>query len=353
VQFKNYTAGGFEFPERVTCVTGANGTGKTNLLDAVYYLCYTKSYFSAYQQSCMQHGSDGFRVSGVFEVVNGAERVVCKWRGGKKELLSNDVPIEKITDHIGKFSAVMIAPDDTELISGGSENRRRWVDSILCQVDANYLEQLLVYQRVLLQRNAWLKAEASKSSGNYSEIAYYDTVLGTCGAYIYEQRRIFFDRFLPLFVQLYRLISKGRELPDLRYIAHQATSSMEQCLRESLQQDLKLQRTTRGIHKDDIELIVDGMLAKQFASQGQKKSVLFSMKLAQHQYLTACLKSQPVLLLDDVFEKLDQGRMEALLSVINQDSFGQVLLTDTHTERVVSAFGVAANLGFIHLTASH
>ena len=349
IQFRNCSSSVFEFTAPVTCITGANGTGKTNLLDAVYYLCYTKSYFSAYQQNSVQTGKDGFRVTGIFDHNEQQETISCKWKAAKKEVFRNEALYEKFTDHIGRYSAVMIAPDDTELINGGSEQRRRWVDSIPGQVDRVYLEKLMHYQRVLLQRNAWLKLQANKVATDLTELDYYNGQLADAGTYIYEQRKQFLSDFLPLLNDFYHQLSGGREEIQVSYTTDLDQKPLQEWLAHGLEHDLRLQRTLRGIHKDDWEFSLNGMVLKQFGSQGQKKSFLFALKLGQYAYLSKALGHLPILLLDDIFEKLDQSRMEALLRIIRGSDFGQVILTDTHPERIRAAFGVDADLSFISL----
>lgn len=315
------------------------------MLDAVYYLCYTKSYFTGVQQSSVQQGTDGFRVHGAFE----NEEIVCKWKDGKKELTANDVPYDKVTDHIGKYAAVMIAPDDLELINGGSEQRRKWVDSILCQTDREYLEKLLQYQRVLQQRNAWLKKEAQKPTNDFTELEFYNGKLVQNGTYIFQQRELFLTRLMPLLEQYYSTLSQGKEQPVVTYNSHLQQSEMKQLLDKNLSNDLQMQRTLKGIHKDDWDFGLNDMPLKQFASQGQKKSFLFALKLAQYSYLEKEQGSLPMLLLDDIFEKLDDNRIKALMNIIRSADFGQVFLTDTDKERVSQAFGDAADIGFIEL----
>lgn len=349
VQYRNYTAAGFDFPFPVTCITGANGSGKTNLLDAVYYLCYTKSYFHASQQHSVQTGLDGFRISGVFHRLGQDETISCKWKAGKKEVTRNQVEYEKVTDHIGLYAAVMIAPDDTELINGGGELRRKWIDSILGQVDRAYLEQVMRYQRLLQQRNAWLKLNATVPAPDYAGLGYYDQQMAADGTYIYGRRQQFLQQFLPLLHGFYHRLSGGAEPLLVHYTSDLDQKPMAQWLAHNMQHDLRYQRTLRGIHKDDWEFGLNGLSLKQFGSQGQKKSFLFALKLAQYSYLATTLGHLPILLLDDIFEKLDQTRMEALLKIIRGDGFGQVILTDTHPERIRNAFGAVQEIGFIHL----
>ena len=333
----------------MTCITGPNGSGKTNLLDAVYYLCYTKSYFTAYQQNSVQNGLEGFRVTGQFQKNGKEETISCKWKAGKKEIYNNDVEYEKITDHIGTYSAVMIAPDDTELINDHSELRRKWVDGILGQVDKIYLEKLMRYQRILQQRNAWLKIQAYNPAANNTELEYYNAELAADGTYIHEQRTAFLKEFLPLLNDFYHRLSNGKEVIVVTYNSDLFQRPLSAWMEQNLQYDLRYQRTLRGIHKDDWDFSLAGMQLKQFGSQGQKKSFLFSLKLAQYAYLSKALGHLPILLLDDIFEKLDQDRMEALLSIIRGEGFGQVILTDTHPERIREAFGKTEEIGFIHL----
>lgn len=348
-QFRNYSAASFQFSERITCITGPNGSGKTNLLDAIYYLCYTKSYFSAYQQNTAMSGTDGFRVAGEFEQDKGEELVSCKWQQGKKEVAANGVEYEKVTDHIGKYAAVMIAPDDLELLNGSSEQRRKWVDSILCQTDTAYMECLMQYQRVLQQRNAWLKQEAAKPKNDYTTLDFYNEKLAADGTYIYQCRQQLLKELLPLLNEYYHRLSQGREELGVQYNSHLHTAPMDKLLKESLPHDLQLQRTLKGIHRDDWDFTLDGLALKQYASQGQKKSFLFALKLAQYTYLEQQQGSRPMLLLDDIFEKLDNGRIRALLAIISSPTgAGQVFLTDTDKARVAEAFG-GVEVGYIEV----
>lgn len=347
--FRNYSFSEFLFNAHITCITGANGSGKTNLLDAVYYLCYTKSYFTASQQNIAQHGIDGFRIEGQFVADEQDEKIACKWLQGKKEIKANGVDYEKVTDHIGKYAAVMIAPDDLELINAGSELRRRWMDGILSQTDRDYLEQLMEYQRVLQQRNAWLKQQATNPSTDSIALDFYNERLAQNGTYIHQQRKAFLQVFKPLLQQYYEELSGGIEVVSVEHKTHMDTKPLLDLLKASLQNDMYLQRTTKGTHKDDLVFMIGETPLKQFASQGQKKSFLFAMKLAQYAYLSNTTGQTPVLLLDDVFEKLDEHRMRALLRIIRGKDFGQVLITDTHADRVKEAFGEGAEVDIIGL----
>lgn len=336
-----------EFP--VTCITGKNGSGKTNLLDAVYTLCYTKSYFSATVQPTIMQGTEGYRIEGNFDQNEKNENVVCKYKNGKKEISCGGVLYERQSEHIGKYAAVMVAPDDIEMINEGSELRRKFIDSILSQCDKNYLESLLQYQKVLIQRNAWLKMYAANPAVDGALLAYYDSLLVQTGTYIFDARKKFLLEFLPLLQQYYFQLSDGKEQIGIQYQSDLNSNSLNLWLQEHLQHDIRYQRTLRGIHKDDLLFLLNENPIKGYGSQGQKKSFLFSLKLAQFEYLKLKMGNSPILLLDDVFEKLDQQRMESLLRIIRSPVFGQVILTDTHESRVSKAFGSEQEIGFIRL----
>ena len=292
---------------------------------------------------------DGFRVEGSFEKSEKHEIISCKWKQGKKEITADGILYEKVIEHIGKYAAVMIAPDDMELVNDGSELRRKWIDSILSQVDKEYLEKLMQYQRVLAQRNAWLKMQALGSTTDRHSLDYYNAQLTENGTYIHQQRATFIIEFIPMLVQFYADLSGGKETLSMNYESDLLQKPLNEWLANSLQIDLRFQRTSRGIHKDDWGFLINELSLKQFGSQGQKKSFLFALKLAQYAYLSKQQNAYPILLLDDIFEKLDQSRMEALLRIIRSTHFGQVILTDTHPERVKAAFGEDVELGFINL----
>ncbi len=350
LQFRNYASATFHFNAKVTCITGPNGSGKTNLLDAIYYLCYTKSYFSAYQQNTVQTGLDGFRVTGIFEYQNKQESISCKWKQGKKEIFLNDKEYEKINDHIGKYSSVMIAPDDISLINEGSELRRKWIDSILSQTDTTYLEKLIRYQKVIIQRNAWLKMQSFNPAANNIELEYYNNQLEIDGSYLFKERTTFLNSFIPLLNEYYKKLTFGKEVAELNYNSELQENSLISLLNKYHNQDLKFQRTMHGIHKDELEFKLNSLSLKLYGSQGQKKSFLFALKLAQYAYLRQKQGKMPLLLLDDIFEKLDQNRMIALLGIIqDNENFGQVIITDTHPERIKQVFGANAEVDFIYL----
>lgn len=348
-QFRNYSHATFHLDARVVCITGQNGVGKTNLLDAVYFLCYTKSYFTGYQQQLVQFGTEGFRVEGVFENDGMDEKVNCKWKNGKKEIHQNDILCEQLRDYIGKHTAVMIAPDDIELINEGSEVRRKWVDGILAQSDKSYFDSLMKYQQALLQRNAWLKANAVKAFQSFAQLEFYDKILIAAGDYIFRARVAFLNTFLPLFETYYATLSDHAESIAIDYQSQLQQSSMEILLRDSLANDLLLQRTLKGVHKDDFIFNINQNQLKQFGSQGQKKSYLFALKLAQYQYLKKKTGNTPIILLDDVFEKLDSKRLNALWQIVLSNDFGQVLITDTEVNRLKQVAMLDASIKYVSI----
>ncbi len=337
-QFKNYDLASFDIHERIVGICGLNGRGKTNLLDAVYYSCFTKSYFSKTDGLNTQFNKDGFRLEAFFEQEGETQKVICIHRSaGKKELLLNDVPYEKFSKHIGRFPVVMIAPDDIELITGGSEERRRFIDTVLSQMGSEYLQQLIQYNKILLQRNSLLKRFAEQGKTDWPLLEVIDEQLVQPGNFIYRQRKIFTGQLIPLVQKFYTQIANNDESISLQYDSLLNEHSFESLLNQFREKDFLLQRSNAGIHKDDIALQLDGQPFKTTASQGQRKSLLFALKLAEFELLKQNKSFAPLLLLDDVFEKLDDNRMRQLLHWVCNENDGQVFITDTHRERLEDA----------------
>jgi DNA replication and repair protein RecF len=338
-QFKNYDFNSFDFKERIVGICGLNGKGKTNLLDAIYYCCFTKSYFSKTDALSVQFNKDGFRLQANFEKQGEAQKLVCIHRGaGKKELLLNDAPYEKMSQHIGRFPAVMVAPDDIELITGGSEERRRFIDTVISQMDGEYLLQLIQYNKVLQQRNSLLKRFADEGKTDWPLLEVLDEQLIKPGNFIYNKRKQFTAALIPLVQQFYNQIADNNEVVSLQYESQLNAGNFESVLNNCRQKDFILQRTNGGVHKDDISLLLNGQSFKNTASQGQRKSLLFALKLAEFELLKANKGFAPLLFLDDVFEKLDDNRMQQLLHWVCNQNEGQVFITDTHKDRLEDAF---------------
>ena len=336
-QFKNYSFATFPFTERVVGICGLNGNGKTNLLDAIYYLCFTKSYFAKTDTLNTQFEKDGFRLEG--SIANKPDQIVCVFRGaGKKEFALNGVPYVKYSEHIGKYPCVMIAPDDVELITGGSEDRRRFIDTLLSQLDAAYLQQLIIYTKVLQQRNSLLKRFAESGKTDWALLEVLDDQLVQPGKYIHNVRKSVTAQLIPLVQQYYKQIANNDELVTLQYESQLNQNEFESMLNQFREKDFILQRTNGGTHKDDIGIQLNGQVFKNIASQGQRKSLLFALKLAEFELLKNNKGFAPLLLLDDIFDKLDEQRVKNLLQLILNQSFGQVFITDTHKDRLEAAF---------------
>lgn len=347
VQFKNYPKASFAFHERIVGICGKNGIGKTNLLDALYYLCFTKSYFSRSDQQAVFKGATeptgrpmpgapaGFRLEGHVRRDGVSTEVVCILREtGKKEFMVNGEAYEKFSRHIGRLPCVIIAPDDIQIITGASEERRRFLDALLSQLDPVYLQKLIDYNKILQQRNGFLKSLDDRRRPDKGLLEVYDEQMVIAGNYIYSKRRQFLADFLPLAGRYYTLIAGDDEPIALEYESQLLSGSFAELLRQSIDRDLSLQRTNMGIHRDDIELAYADLPFKTMASQGQRKSMLFALKLAEYETLKREKGFAPLLLLDDVFEKLDEFRMRNLLDRVCVQDDGQIFITDTHEERI-------------------
>ena len=338
-QFRNYSQRIFVFNQALTGVCGPNGTGKTNLLDAVYYGCFTKSYFSHQDQHVVQFGTDGFRIDLDFMLHREPTNVACVYRGAnRKEISLNSVIYEKRADHIGLLSAVMVAPDDIELINGPGEIRRKWLDTLLCQLDRTYLQKLMEYNRLLQQRNSLLKQMASSPSTSDELLTVYDAQLIPCGTFIFEKRKAVCTDLLMQIQDEYNTISENRERIELEYESALQEKSFSELLTDKRHTDRLLQRTSSGIHRDDLLLKLEGRSIRQAGSQGQKKSLLFAMKLAELELIKQHKTFYPILLLDDVFEKLDASRMNQLLTLVCEKQGLQIIISDTHPERLKAVF---------------
>lgn len=335
MQFKNYVERTVSFPSAVEGISGPNGVGKTNLLDAIYYLCFTKSYFARTDTQNVHHKMSGFRIEGQFELNGEQLSVVCILRdNGKKEFLLNGEAYEKFSRHIGKLPCVIIAPDDVRIITEGSEERRRFMDTILSQLDPEYLQRLMHYNRVLQQRNSYLKSLAGKKTRDLL-LDVYDEQLADDGQFIFEKRTAFCRNSLPLVGDFYQRISgQQEEAVKIQYTSQLEQLSFAELFGMMREKDLLLQRTNGGTHKDDLSIQLDGQPFKTIASQGQRKSLLFALKLSEFEILKRDKGFAPLLLLDDVFEKLDEVRMHNLLEWVCLRNDGQIFITDTHRERI-------------------
>ncbi len=335
LQFKNYSARSFSFSERIVGICGKNGVGKTNLLDAIQYLCFTKSYFTRLDANNVQQGKNGFRLEGNFILQDKPEKAVCVLReNGRKELSINDQAYEKFSRHIGRYPCVIIAPDDAELITGDSKERRTFLDALLSQLDPDYLQQLIIYKKVIEQRNSLLKLFAETGTKDLSLLDVLDEQLVKPGDIIFNKRKEFLVAFLPIAKHLYQEIAQQPEDISLFYESDLLQASFAELLKASRQKDCFAQRSTVGIHRDDLEINFGDQPFKNIASQGQRKSLLFALKLAEMEMIRKEKHFAPLLLLDDVFEKLDEERISNLLRKVCVENDGQVFITDTNEERL-------------------
>lgn len=308
------------------------------MLDAIHILCMCKSYFQTVEANSILHGDAFYSVYGKLEK-EGEHEVACMYQRGKSKLFQFDKkPYERLADHIGKMPVVFIAPGDIRLIQEGSEERRRFMDMLIAQSDSRYLAELMHYQKALDQRNRQLKQFNEKGYVDNLLLESLDEQLIAPAAYLFETRKAFMAHFLPAFLEHYAVLSREEEEVSLGYESDLELASMDQLLKNNRDADLDLGRTSRGLHKDDLHFLLNGMSLKKFGSQGQIKSFLIALKLAQFDYLKEKTGTKPLLLLDDIFEKLDEYRAGRLIQRVAQDHFGQIFLSDTHRQRVESIF---------------
>ncbi len=336
-QFRNYAERQFRFTENIIGITGKNGTGKTNLLDAIYYLSFTKSAFSKPDAQSTHIDGAGWRIEGNYKKLEKAHHLKCILRETNRKEFSEDGNIvTKFSSHIGQYPAVCIAPDDISLVNEGGAERRRFLDTLLSQINADYLSALVIYQKLLDQRNKLLQENISNGFLDHTLLEVTDIQLAASGEKIFLERRQFLDKFFPLLAAAYQSIANSNEQLTFRYQSHQEDGKLANQLTQFRNRDLAAGRTTRGPHKDDIVVECGNFLFKNIASQGQRKSLLFAFKIAEIQTLTTKNGFAPILLLDDIFEKLDAGRVENLLANLCIGNM-QVFITDTETERLKKA----------------
>ena len=337
--FKNYEDGRYVFGQQVNVIVGPNGSGKTNLLDAIYFLSLSKSAFQNQDAFSILHDADYFILDGIFaEHERLVQITISLQRGQRKVLMADKKPYERISEHIGRFPVVLMAPNDTDLVREHSEDRRHFFDGVFSQLDPGYLRDYMAYQQVLKQRNSLLKLFAERSQVDNDMLDTYDEPLLDLGQKIYTRRRQFTDEFLPGFREHYAYLSDGREDVNIVYESEVGNPSFTDEFRHFRQRDTVLQRTTMGIHKDDfLFLISDGtgqtVPLKKFGSQGQQKTFVIALKLAQFDQLQTGKGIKPILLLDDIFDKLDDRRIGKLIQRMDEGAFGQLFITDARPER--------------------
>ncbi|MFK8059517.1 MAG: DNA replication/repair protein RecF [Polaribacter sp.] len=334
VNFKNLTSQSFDFQEKINCFVGNNGVGKTNVLDAIYYLSFAKSYFNSVAVQNIKHGESFFMVEGDYFLNDRNEKIVCSLKKGQKKVLKrNGKSYDKFSDHIGQIPLVIVSPADRDLVTEGSDTRRKFIDGVISQQNKKYLQDLIAYNKVLSQRNALLKYFAANRTFDAVNLSVYNEQLTEYGSRIYEVRKEFLEKFIPIFNEKYQVISGDKERVNLLYKSQLHDFTIDVLLLKSLEKDKILQYTTSGIHKDDLSFEIGEYPIKKFGSQGQQKSYLIALKLAQFEFIKQQSKVTPILLLDDIFDKLDESRVSQIINLVNDDTFGQIFITDTHSER--------------------
>ncbi len=334
--FKSYSKVAYEFSPQINLIHGVNGVGKTNLLDAIHCLCLTKSYFNVSDRDLVRDGSSFYRLQGMFSLEEKDMEIVCKYAPYKKKVVErNGTRYERLSEHIGCIPVIMIAPDDIDLINGSNVERRKFIDNTLSQIDPDYLQNLVAYNRLVKQRNSLLKQFQKGRVFDPLLLEIYDKKMDGPAQYLYQTRKDFFRVFEEYVQHYYREIAQCSEAVEVLYQSQLEHSSIPELAREFRERDKVLGRTNGGPHKDKINLILDGREVKTFASQGQKKSLVFAMKLAQFDCIRTGSRKKPIVLLDDIFDKLDQNRVRHLLHIILKANFGQVFITDTQEDRLL------------------
>lgn len=332
--YKNIGEQTFEFDSKINCFVGKNGVGKTNILDAVYHLANGKSYFNPIAAQNIKHNEDFFVIDGTFEKQNRQEQIVCSLKKGQKKILKRNGKIyEKFSEHVGFIPLVIISPTDNDLIIEGSETRRKFIDTVISQLDNEYLAQLINYQKIISQRNALLKYFALNHVFEIDTLVIYNDQLDVLGNKIFEKRKQFVQDFLPFFKKHHSQITQDAETVTLVYESHLHQQNLKSLLEENINKDRALQYTSVGIHKDDLEFKIDDFPIKKFGSQGQQKSFLIALKLAQFEFVKKKSGEKPILLFDDIFDKLDEFRVSKIVEMVNNESFGQLFISDTHPQR--------------------
>ncbi len=337
VNFKNYTETRVDFTSNINVLVGKNGSGKTNLLDAIYYLALTKSAFSGPDNYCLRHGAGHFFLKAVFQHENGQTEITSAYQPGTRKIFREGVnEYQKLSDHIGKYPVVLIAPDDTSLVKEGSEGRRKFFDGIIAQLDRGYLESLIHYHQTLKQRNGLLKIFFDSGRVDTAALDTYDDLLVSTGTVVHEKRKQFIAEFAPVFLKYAHYIVEDEEV-SVSYRSELATTPFSEGLRRNRARDQAMQRTGFGIHRDDYHFSLGAGDLKRLGSQGQQKSFIIALKLAQFELIKQRKGFNPLLLLDDIFDKLDDFRIERLLCLIKENTFGQLFITDARPERTASS----------------
>ena len=334
INYKNFESSSFEFDAKINCFVGNNGVGKTNVLDAVYHLSFGKSYFNPVATLNIKHNQDFFVVDGLYEKAEKEEKIVVSLKRGQKKMIKRNGKLyDRLSDHIGLLPLVIISPADRDLIVEGSDTRRKFIDGVISQSDKDYLRDLLAYNKVLAQRNSLLKYFALNNIFNNDTLEIYNEQLHNYANHLFKKRAEFLEAFIPIFKERYQAISNGNEVVNLTYKSDLFEDDLLSLLNANINKDKTLQYTSVGIHKDDLRFEIETHPIKKFGSQGQQKSFLIALKLAQFDFIKQQSGVSPILLLDDIFDKLDENRVSQIISLVDDEHFGQIFISDTHADR--------------------
>ena len=337
INFKNHSEKSFDFSSEINCFVGNNGAGKTNILDALHYISMGKSFLGNSDFQNIKEDENFFSIESEIEGEEKSDIIkILLQKEAKKIIKKNEKTYERMADHIGFLPSVMISPYDANLISDGGESRRKFLDAMISQTDSEYLFNLIQYQKTLQQRNALLKYFQKNRTFDIDSLEIYNEPITKFGTQIFKKRQLFVEAILPTIQHFYTIISKGNEKVTVIYESDLNEDNFENLLTKNLEKDRQLTYTSKGIHKDDLRFEMNGNLIKKFGSQGQQKSFLIALKLAQIKRIKEITNKNPILLLDDIFDKLDDNRVSQLIELVNEQNFGQIFITDTHKERTES-----------------
>ena len=339
--YKNLEASQFKFEARINCFIGNNGIGKSNILDGIYHLAFTKSYFNPSSVQNIQFDKEFFVIEGKFQKLERDEKINCSLKRGQKKVIKRNGKIyDKIAEHIGLIPLVIISPADQDLIIEGSITRRKFIDNVIGQTDKNYLQNLLDYKNTLAQRNALLKYFALNRTFDKNTLDIYNHQMNELSRPIFDKRVDFMREFVPIFKSRYKSISGDKEEIDIEFRSDLNKNTLLQLLEEHLDKDKILQFTSVGVHKDDLDFQISGSPIKKFGSQGQQKTFLIALKLAQFDFIKQVVGMSPIVLLDDIFDKLDQNRVAQTIQLFENETTGQIFISDTHEDRIKEALSV-------------
>lgn len=334
LNYKNFESINFDFDSKINCLVGNNGVGKTNIIDAIYHLSFGKSYFNPITSQNIRHNEDFFMVDGHYIRQERDEKIIISAKKAQKKIIKRNGKVySALSNHIGFLPLVIISPADRDLITEGSDTRRKFIDGVISQNNQTYLKTLINYSKTVSQRNSLLKYFTLNQTFDKETLNIYNEQLHEYGTIIHKERKDFLEAFIPIFKNRYEAISSGKESVSIRYQSKLDETDLLTLLKESINKDRALQYTSCGVHKDDLQFEIDEHPIKKFGSQGQQKSFLIALKLAQFDFMKKQTDVNPILLLDDIFDKLDEERVEKIIKLVDDGTFGQLFISDTHAER--------------------